>query len=416
MTKLLAEFKENGLVPEIRFATGVIRMPEDRRSLYRTVKVSPRLSDASYLFEPLYVDRIEKTELPDGSVEEKTVSERAYLDFDEFVAYLWTKGVKYGLLEDEIRANVSAETPKAGWQTVARQLEAVPGADATTKKATDRFEKNRAPVVNEHGRMILTHFQNSFPQVSADERLLEKIPRKMGANGRTVDGRLIEPPLPKDIDLSALAGPGTRIETVEGRTFLVAAINGYINEDPKTGIISVSEKIVHREGVNMRHTGDIDLEGEHFEEHGEVGENRVVRGRSFHFKGDLHGIVHSESGTVLAEARVAGAKIYAKGHKVDLVGGLVSNTLVEAPNAEVAMKYAENSVIIGKKVTVERAVNCVIVSEDAEIGEAIASSVGTKRVRIRAAQEKNGNPTSIVLEVPDLRELRAPLEETLKTI
>ncbi len=123
----------------------------------------------------------------------------------------------------------------------------------------------------------------------------------MGTNGRTVDGRLIEPPVPKDLNLEALAGPGTRIETVDGRTFLVAAMKGYVNEDPKTGVVSVSEKIVHREGVNMEKTGDLALEGEHFEEHGEVQENRVLRGRSFHFKGDVHGIVHSESGTVLAE-------------------------------------------------------------------------------------------------------------------
>ncbi len=126
VAKLLSESKEKGIAPEIRFATDVIHLPEDRRSLYRTVKTNPKFADASYLFEPLHVDRVEKIELPDGSFEEKTVSERTRLDFDEFVAYLWTKGVRYGLLEEDIRANIDAEPPKTGWQTVARQLESIP--------------------------------------------------------------------------------------------------------------------------------------------------------------------------------------------------------------------------------------------------------------------------------------------------
>lgn len=84
---------------------------------------------------------------------------------------------------------------------------------------------------------------------------------------------------------------------------------------------------------------------------------------------------------------------------------------MEAPNAEVVLKYAENSTVIGKKVVIERAVNCTVISEEAQINESVASIIGTKRVRIIAAQEKNGNPTTIIVEVPDANELRSALQE-----
>lgn len=133
---------------ELRFATDVVRIPEDRRPLYRIVKTAANFSDAKYFFEPLYVERKEEEVNEAGETVEKTVSERAYLDFDEFVAHLWNKGVRYGLLESEIRAFIADETKK-GWETVARQSDPIDGKDAETREVSDRLHQDKAPTILE---------------------------------------------------------------------------------------------------------------------------------------------------------------------------------------------------------------------------------------------------------------------------
>ncbi|MFZ3233136.1 MAG: hypothetical protein WA194_06560 [Patescibacteria group bacterium] len=72
-------------------------------------------------------------------------------------------------------------------------------------------------------------------------------------------------------------------------------MNGFIDIDVKTSTISVSEKIIHREGANMRQTGSLDLEGEHFEEHGEVDNGIEISGHSMHFKSYVAGTIYSNS-------------------------------------------------------------------------------------------------------------------------
>jgi len=42
--------------------------------------------------------------------------------------------------------------------------------------------------------------------VNEGERLLEKIPRKLGTAGMNVGGFPVEPNIPKDFNLSAIAG------------------------------------------------------------------------------------------------------------------------------------------------------------------------------------------------------------------
>lgn len=80
---------------EIRFATDVVRMPEERRSLYRTVKATSTASEAQYYFEPLTVEISTVVKDENGNESETVESKPAKLDFDEFVAYVWTKGVKF---------------------------------------------------------------------------------------------------------------------------------------------------------------------------------------------------------------------------------------------------------------------------------------------------------------------------------
>lgn len=414
ISEIRKELDSKNIAPELRFATDIIRISDERRPLYRTVKVSPNLAEAKYLFEQLFVDKTVVSADEAGNEKTTVVSEKAHLDFDEFVAHLWNRGVRYGLLENEIRAFLSSDPAKNGWETVARQLDPSQGTDASTKEVSDRLHQDKAPQILEGGRVDLRHFRNRFPQVTDGERLMEKLPRALGTPGMSVSGAVIEPAIPKDFDLASVAGPGTRIETDNGRTFLTAAMNGYVDIDTKSNTISISEKIIHREGANMRQTGSLDLEGDHFEEHGDVDNSIEVSGHSIHIRGNVYGTVNSKSGSVVVEGNLMNGKIFAKGHSVTLNGKVASNSRIEAPDAEVTLEYAENCVIIGKKVTIKRARNCTILAEDAEVGESEGSSIGTKRAHVLVSKaSSNGDDTVITLEIPDIEELSKPLQDVI---
>lgn len=171
---------------EMRFATDIVKVSEERRPLYRMVKVSPNLSEAKYLFEPLVVDKEKKTTLPTGEIVVTIEQEKVRLDFDEFVAHLWNKGVRYGLLEQEIRAMIDAEPQKTGWETVARQKDAEQGSDATVKEISERMHKKKNPRILEGNRVDMSSWDVSFPQVNEGERLMEKLPRQLGTAGMNV--------------------------------------------------------------------------------------------------------------------------------------------------------------------------------------------------------------------------------------
>lgn len=99
--------------PQLRFAIDIIRISEERRPLYRSVQVAASLADACYFFEPVYVDRTVTKIGADGQPYETVEQVKAKLDFDEFVAHLWKNGVRYGLLEKEIRQAIDAEPQKS---------------------------------------------------------------------------------------------------------------------------------------------------------------------------------------------------------------------------------------------------------------------------------------------------------------
>lgn len=183
----LTEDSENGRYPgEIRFASNVFEFPKERKSLYRSVKVSPDCSAASYLFEPTFITREESQTNPDGSVVTKEVSLRARLDFDEFVAHLWNKGVRYGILEDLVKASIAIDSDKSAWQTVANQKNPIPGRDAEIREVAERMRQDRTPLALENGMVDFKQFQNRFPQVREGERILEKIPMVLGKEGINV--------------------------------------------------------------------------------------------------------------------------------------------------------------------------------------------------------------------------------------
>lgn len=392
----------------VRLAAAIVPFAPERRALYQAVKISPDKSKAEYLFAPVEIEVEEKVPLfgppaEDGSVEvigEETRKRRVptRLDFDEFIAAMWDKGVRYGIAEKDVREAIQASQPTR--LVIAHALQPTLGQDAGIEEKTTALHRDNAPMILPNGRMDLRHFKNRFPQITADVRLLKKIPRWLGKSGRSVTGALLEPAIPKDFDLAAQAGPGTRVERCAEGEFIVSAMDGFLAIDKQNHLISVTEKIVSHEGVSMRTTGDVSLAGDEFEEHGEVQERRIVEGRHMTFFSDVYGNIISHGGRVLLKSCLAGGHVDSPGGSIT-VEGRASRAVLEARGGDIHVEFAESSKIVGSRVTVKHAINCDILGEEVNIGLSEGCAIAGKQIRIAKCGAKKDIETIVALLVPD---------------
>lgn len=396
------DIRENRL----RIASDIQILPPERLALYRTPKIIS--GNAEYLFEPVLTEKIVEEpvlgEQEDGTsevvgFEKRTITEKASLSFDEFVAAMWVKGVRYGIDADAVKMMISGRKP--GRLVFARPLPAENGQDSNLQEQSDRLYRDNAPRELPNGKIDLRQFKNRFPQVRKGEKLLKKSPRVLGAPGRDVQGQPIEPPLPQDFDLEKLAGEGTRIERTSEGEFIVAGMDGFLNLDIKTNRIAVTEKIVNYGGVSMKTTGDLLLDGEHFEEHGDIQEKRLVEGKSITVFGDVFGAVVSTGGTIHFKQNLVGGSATNQDGDI-VVEGLASNALVDARYGKIRLKRAENCTIVGRHVFVEQAINCTILGEEIEIGSSEGSAMAGKAIKLGTAGPRRENLTMVSVLLPDL--------------
>lgn len=406
---LLYGLSDPPVAAPIQLAADIVPFPPARRELYRAVKIAPDKKTAEYMFEPVEIE-IEEMALVFGPPGEDGSSavvghelrkryESTKLDFDEFVAAMWEKGVRFGIYAARVREVI--QTRQNARMVFAEALPPRAGRNASIEERTDALHRDNAPKILPDGRMDLRQFKNRFPQITAGVRLLQKIPRMLGKPGRDVAGALLEPELPKDFELAPLAGVGTAIEQGAAGEFIVAARDGFLNIDSQTNQISVTEKIVSREGVSMKTTGDVTLTGDEFEEHGEVQERRVVEGRHMTFFADVYGNVVSLGGRVVLKATIAGAQVTSPGGSI-VVESRASRAVLDARGGEVRAEYAEGCTIVASRVTVVQAINCDILGEQVEIGVSEGSAVAGKQVRIGRSTTRKENETIVSLLVPDL--------------
>ena len=370
----------------IRFAADIVPFNVDRRSLYKAVKITG--GAAEYFFEPVY--------LPDPDNPEDSGA-AAYLDFDEFVADMWVKGIRFGIDEAAVRA--AMESTKTERVVVARRLDAAPGRDAVIVEVSEDIHRNDAPRQLANGKLDLMAFQNRFPQVRKNERLLRKVPREAGMLGFELSGMPLEPPIPKDIDLGRLAGLGTVIENTEDGEYLVTQQAGFLTVDRKTSQLSVDVKIVSREGVSSRTTGNLTLKGD-YEEYGEVQEKRVIEGESITIHADVFGNIVSRGGIIrLNNNLVGGSATNALG---DIhLRGIASGAVLQTVQGEITMTRAESCVISGTIVTIEHAANCEIIADEVNIKTAEGCAIAARRITIEQAGPRKQSEMLIYAFVPD---------------
>jgi uncharacterized protein (DUF342 family) len=390
---------------QVRFAAEIMLFLPERRALYK----SPVLLDdqAEYLFEPVMVEKTVSQPLYDdahgnGSTiigyQEITREVRETLLFDEFVADMWTKGVRFGIDAPLVSEILSKQ--RTGRLVFARPLAPVDGIDATLQEQSDKLYRDDAPRRLSSGLVDLKQFKNRFPQIKANELLLKKIPGISGVPGMNIAAEVVEAQPPKDFDISKVCGPGTRVERREDGAFIVADRNGFLNIDTKTNRIAVTEKIINHGGVSMRTTGDLSLDGEFFEEHGEVQEKRVIQGRNITVFADVYGKIISRSGLVWLKQNLVSGSACSEGGNIQ-VEGLASNAFLQACGGSITLQRAENSVIVGKRVQIESAVNCCVVAESVQIQLASGCQIAGKDIHIETAATRKNSRTIVHILLPE---------------
>ncbi|RJG15552.1 flagellar assembly protein A [Massilia cavernae] len=374
----------------VRFASDIVAFPTDRRGLYKAVKVSD--GKAEYYFEPVYLPN------PDDPGGEGVP---ARLNADEFVADLWTKGIRFGIDIGAVRAAIAGG--KAERVVVAQQLDAVPGVDAHIIEVSDDLHRSDAPRQLANGKLDLMAFQNRFPQIQKGARLLKKVPRAAGSNGFELSGRVLEPDMPKDVDLQVMVGPGTTIENNADGEFLVALQDGFLNVDRATSQVSVGDKIVSRDGVSARTTGNLELKGD-YEEFGEVQEKRVLEGESITVHADVYGNLVSRGGTVLLDSNLVGGSVHNADGNIT-VQGVASAAIIQTSKGEVRLARAEGCVISGTRVFVDHAVNCDIIGDDVVVRQAEGCAIAARRIEVESAGARKNTEMLLYVLQPDTKRI-----------
>lgn len=361
-----------GGAPMIRVALRVAPFEAQRQALYKTAKISR--GSAEYFFETLYIDAME---LPDGTI----IPERqARLDVDEFVADMWRKGVRFGI--DVAAVAQAIGSTKTERITVARELEPAPGQDAFVVEVSQDIHRSDAPRERADGRVDLLSFQNRFPQIKQNMRLLKKQACVPGLPGFDLTGKPSAPKPPKDLELRHLAGDGTMVELQADGEYLVSTKEGFLSVDPKSDRISITDKIVSKEGVSGRTTGNLQLAGA-YEEFGDVQELRDVEGSDITVHGNVFGNISSKGGEVILDRNLVGGGVHNARGDIH-VKGVASGAVLQTRDGKIVVGRAENCVIAGTRIEIGEASNCEIVGDDVTISVAEGCAIAARNVEVES--------------------------------
>lgn len=401
LEQMRRQFEQAGKKPELFLAADIAPFAEARRPLYRGFKLDEDGASAEYFFEPLIIDvATEESESGEAMVggRQREIAQATQLDFDEFIAAAWDKGLRFGLDAAAIKANIQKNRPER--VTIARMLPPTPGTDASVVEKTDALHRSDAPKKLPDGRIDLRSFSNRFPQVKAGTRLMMKVRRVLGKAGRDVAGQVLEPELPEDFDITTLAGPGTRIDSSKEGDFIVAAMDGFLNLDTDTHQLSVTEKIINKEGVSLRTTGDVSFKCDEYEEHGEVQEQREVKGRHMTFMNNVFGNILSDGGRIVIKSNLSGGSARSPGGSISVEGN-ASRATIEAKGGEIELNYVDSSVIIGRSVRIKHAVACDIYADELHIELAEGCAIAARQVQIDMSRARRGVETLVNILVPN---------------
>ena len=398
---------------EVFIAADITAFRPERRALYKALRMAN--GEAAYLFEPLYLaPAADGAPAEDGDGQprssigggRKSLETRVRLDRDEFIASAWAKDVRFGIDLDAVQEGIELDKPEQ--RVVARSKPFVPGKDAEITELALGLRRNNAPRRLLGGKVDLRQFETRYPQVIAGIRLVKKIARTLGVDGRDVTGKLLPAPLAKDFDLASLAGPGTRVSRESDGEYLLASVSGFLNIDTRSNQFSVADKIVSHEGVSARTTGDLSLTGEVYEQHGEIQERRVVKCRSITAYADVFGNIISAGGFVHLKHNLIGGSASNDEGGI-MVDGVASGATLIAHHGCISVQRADNCVIVGRQVVIGHATHCDIVTDELSLEVAESCAVAGKTLNVRLARARRELDNVLLLLLPDLSSFEAQI-------
>ena len=394
----------------IRLAAEIVVFPPQRKALYKGVRLMDNAARAEYMFEPVFLEvsyQEPQYGEPDASgsrpiigYQDKTRQEPTQLNIDEFIADMWTKGVRFGIDVPVVQRAIAAN--KADRLVIAFELKPKPGRDAELHEECEGLHRDDSPLITA-GKADLRRFKNRFPQIAGGQRMMKKIPYQLGEPGFKVSGDPVPPDAPKDLDLAVVAGPGTKIELIQGVAYIVAVADGFIAIDVDSNQISVTEKIESKGGISARTTGDLTLSVEEFVEHGEVQEGREVAGKHMKFTSPVYGKLLSDGGRIELEDNLSGGSAISKNGSIN-IKKRASNASIEAIGGTVHVHYAENSTIIGDTVSIEHAINCEVMAKQLNVGLAQGCFLAARSADIGTSGDRKGSATTVSVLIPDSAE------------
>ncbi|WP_432379280.1 flagellar assembly protein A [Duganella sp. P38] len=388
-----------GGLQALRLAAAALPFAPERLALYQPPRMS--LTYAEYYFQPLY---FEEVTLPDGTL----LPERpARLDSDEFVAWMWTQGVRFGI--DVAAVRMALAGGKAERITFASDLAPAPGRDAAVIEVSAALHRSDAPKARADGRIDLQSFQNRFPQIKAGVRLLKKQEAVPGLPGFDLAGRRTEPPPPRELTLALLAGEGTEARRCEDGEYLLSTRDGFLSVDAKSNRVAVTDKIVSLEGVSGRTTGNLQLAGA-YEEYGDVQEQRELTGSDITVHGDVYGNIHSRGGAVRLGRNLVGGSVHNAAGEIR-IAGVASNAVIHAADGAVSVRRAENCVISATRVQVDEASNCEIIGDEVRVTLAEGCAIAGRNVEVESAGPRRRTEMVIHVLVKDVTQFDRQIAE-----
>ena len=149
----------------------------------------------------------------------------------------------------------------------------------------------------------------------------------------------------------------------------------------------------------MHTTGNLELSGADYEEHGEVQEKRQVTGHNMDIPGQClwPGRIRWRDHRV--EINLAGGAAR-NSHGSIVIEGTASNATIEANGGEITLNMAQNTLIIGKKVKIQQAVNCEIMAEEVEVENCRGCAVAGKAILIHNADVWKGTESLVTIHLP----------------
>ncbi len=411
------EYFEHRPLLSARVAKRLRRFDPERQGLYREVRIEDDGSVAEYFFESIQTPQLLNQPIysPNGDGQKQLLGYHevaclapVQLEFDEFVAALWLKGVRFGLLEDDIRKYMREQATLR--TEIARALAPSESFDAKVIEVSEKMHQDRSPFILANGRTDMRRAKNHFPHVNKGEVLLQKSPPIPGHFGFSVTGQPIAPRAPQDLDLAALCGEGTRITKNSKGEFLVAVTDGFVTVNPHTEAICLSASLENRTGVNIRSTGDLQIHVKEFKEFGEVQEGRIIEGQNMSFMASVYGTVIARGGDLTLSSNISGGHAQSVGGNIR-VDGKAINSLIESREGNVVLHYAEDCTIIGESVTIGHAINCDILSTRVNLTLAEGCMIMGKHLDVTTLGSTKYMDSVVFIVLPDTDEIDQQLEQ-----